>query len=194
MSIGASNIHEVKQTLKVINKYHNKVILLYCVSAYPSEESDMNIRSIEYLKNKFKKNFIGLSDHTNSIETSLVASLCGAKIIEKHFIIDNKKTYDSKFSILPEQLKLLTKSIEKYKIILGKYKHSIKKKELDKRKYRRSFYAKKEIKKGEKFNDKNIISLRPKIGLCASRYFRLINKKSKKNYKKFESISKNEIF
>ena len=194
MSIGASNINEVRQALKVINKYHNKVILLYCVSAYPSKESDMNIKSIEYLKKKFKKNFIGLSDHTNSIDSSLVASLCGAKIIEKHFIIDNKKTYDSEFSILPKQLSLLSKNIEKYKLILGTSKHSIKKKELDKRRYRRSFYAKKNIKKGEKFNDQNIISLRPNIGLCASKYFHLINKKSKKNYKKFSPISKNEIF
>lgn len=194
MSIGASNIDEIKRALKLINKYHNNVILLYCVSAYPSKESDMNIKSIIYLKKKFKNNFIGLSDHTNSIDSSLVASVYGAKVIEKHFIIDNKKTYDSEFSILPNQLTLLTKKIDLYKLILGSYKHTIKNNELDKRKYRRSFYAKKKIKKGEKFNDDNITSLRPNLGVCASKYFVLIKKKSKKNYDKFDPISKNEVF
>jgi pseudaminic acid synthase len=194
MSIGASNINEVKRALKVINKHHNKVILLYCVSAYPTKESEMNVKSIEYLKKKFKNNFIGLSDHTKSIHSSLIASICGAKVIEKHFVIDGRKTYDSKFSILPKELTLLAKNLKKYKLILGDSKHSINNNEFDKRRYRRSFYAKKNIKKGEKFDDKNIISLRPNLGLCASNYFKLIKKKSKKNYKKLDPISKNEIF
>ena len=194
MSMGASNIMEAKKALKVINKYHNNVIILYCISSYPSKESDMNVKSIDYIKKKFKNNFIGLSDHTKSIDSSLIASICGAKVIEKHFIIDNRKTYDSEFSILPDQFSMLSKKLKKYKSILGKSKHSINPTEADKRRYRRSFYAKKIIKKGEIFNNENIVSLRPKLGICASKYFQLLNKRSKKNYKKLDPISKNEIF
>ena len=52
---------------------------------------------------------------------------------------------------------------------------------------------KKNLKKGNKFTFDNIVSLRPRTGICSSKYFKLINKKSKKNYLKNSPTSKNEI-
>ena len=104
MSCGASHMEEVKAAVKLINKYHNKLIILYCRTSYPLKEKLANLSTISDLKNKFKNNFIGYSDHTNDNNTSIIASILGAKIIEKHFIIDNKKTFDSKFSIKPQEL------------------------------------------------------------------------------------------
>ena len=193
ISTGASYINEVQKALKVINKHHNRIIILYCRSTYPLKEEDSNLSIIQNFKKKFKKNFIGYSDHTKDNITSLIASNLGAKRIEKHFIIDEKKTYDSSFSIKPNQLLKLKNDLIKNHEIIGHKKHYLLKDEKNKRKYRRSLFAIRDIKVGEKFTEKNIVSLRPKIGVCASKYLRLLNKKSKRRYLKNHPINQNEI-
>ena len=70
ISTGLSTISEIKQSLKVINRYHNKVIILHCVSEYPTKLVNSNLNRIKELKN-LQKNMIGLSDHTNGIISSL---------------------------------------------------------------------------------------------------------------------------
>ena len=57
-----------------IKKFHNKIIILYCV-LIPNYEKDLNLNSIDVLKKKFKNNLIGLSDHTGNIYSSLAASI-----------------------------------------------------------------------------------------------------------------------
>ena len=54
MSTGMSNLDEIKRCIKWINKFHNKIIILYCVSGYPTDESELNLNSLDTLK-KFKK-------------------------------------------------------------------------------------------------------------------------------------------
>ena len=120
--MGMSSIAEVKRCIKWINQYHNKIIILYCVSGYPTPINEMNIRSINILKRNFKKNLIGLSDHTNSIYSSFAASVLGVAVIEKHFVIDDKKTFDSKFSIIPSEMSKLAMGIKKISKSLGKEK------------------------------------------------------------------------
>ena len=193
ISCGASTLNELKETIKLVNKYHNKIVIMYCRTSYPLVENLSNLNTILNIKKIFKNNFIGYSDHTNKNTTSLISAILGAKIIEKHFIIDNKKTYDSKFSIKPKQLSDLKKHLNFNYDIIGYRKPYLLKDELSKRNYRRSIYAKKNIKKGNKFTFDNIVSLRPRTGICSSKYFKLINKKSKKNYLKNSPISKNEI-
>ena len=117
----------------------------------------------------------------------------GAKIIEKHFIVDDKKTYDSDFSIKPNEFKKLKKEIINDFKIIGYKKPYLLMDEKIRRKYRRSIYAIKNIRAGEKFREKNITTLRPKIGLCSSKYFQIINKFSKRDYKKDSPIKFDEI-
>lgn len=193
ISCGASKLTELRKTIKLINKYHNKIVIMYCRTSYPLVENLSNLDTILNIKKLFKNNFIGYSDHTNKNTTSLISAILGAKVIEKHFIIDNKKTYDSKFSIKPKQLSDLKKHLNSNYDIIGYKKPYLLKDELTKRDYRRSIYAKKDIKKGNKFTSDNIISLRPRVGICSSKYFKLINRKSKKNYLKNSPISKNEV-
>jgi len=193
MSCGSANMSEVGKAVKMINKFHNKLIIMYCRSSYPLNEDDSNLSSIKYLKKKFPKNIIGYSDHTNSSNTSRIACNLGAKIIEKHFIIDNKKTYDSEFSIKPIQFKKLKKEIALDFKIIGNKKPYLLQDEKVRRKYRRSIFTTKSIKVGEKFTDKNIKTLRPKIGLCSSKYFNILNKNSKRNYIKNSPINIDEI-
>ena len=166
--------------MREVRKYHNKIVLLHCVSEYPTENKNADISRILKIKKKFKLNFIGLSDHTNNIYSSLAAIPLGVVAIEKHFKISKKsKSLDSSFSIYPSQMR----ELKKFTLKISESLQPSKGKKIIKKNLRRSIYSKREIKKGEKLNKDNIISLRPKIGICSSKYFYLLNKKAKRNIK-----------
>ena len=183
LSSGASSYDEIKNAKKLINKYHNNLIILYCVSGYPTPLEEANINIIDKFKKKFNKNLIGLSDHTNTRYSSLSASAKNIAVIEKHFIISKKiRSEDNKFSITPEQFKDLSINSKLIFKSLGEKKFHLKESEKKSIIFRRSIFTTKKIKKGERFSNKNIKSLRPFIGLSSSYYFRLIGKKAKRNY------------
>ena len=184
LSTGMSNILEIKKAIKIINKYHNNIVILHCISNYPTKIKDADLNKILYLKKLFPKYEIGLSDHTNGISTSIIATHIGVSYIEKHFNLDNMKTADSAFSIKPYQLKELSESIG-YLFDSFKKRNSLQKKNIF---LRRSIFSSKNIKKNEKITIDNINTLRPKIGICASKFYKILNKKAKRNIKKNEPI------
>ena len=189
ISTGNSSINEIEVAINTIKKYYNKIIILHCVSSYPTELENTNLNRINELKRKFKQYYIGLSDHTIGIESTIASIPLGIVAVEKHFKLNNKlNSVDSKFSISPEKLKQLSK----IKNAIFNSLNIKKKSTIDKIsiKLRRSIFATKDIKKGEKFNYKNIDTLRPKIGLSASKFFKILGKRSKKNIKKNSPIRK----
>jgi len=189
LSTGMASDKEIKQAIKIIKKYHKNIIVLHCVSSYPTPEAEANVNTILKLKKNCKGLPIGISDHTNDINSSLASIPLGSVLIEKHFKISkNLKSLDSKFSITPDQLQeLKNRSIKIYQS-LGKTKSKITKSERLSLRLRRSIFAKKNIKKGERISKNNIISLRPKIGIDAKDYFKIIGKKSKNNIFKNQPI------
>ncbi len=191
ISTGMASINEIGRAIKIIEKHHNKIIILHCISNYPTKLKDTFLKNINYLKHKFKKYPIGLSDHTNNIYSSIASIPLGIVAIEKHFNIDNKKTPDSSFSISPEMMKNLKK------ISLDIFESTNKDKKLkilNKNLYlRRSIYTRKNIGKNEKISPKNIISLRPKIGICSSQYYKILGKRIKKNTKANQPLFKNNL-
>ena len=192
ISTGMSSISEIETAKKIINKYHNNLVILYCVSGYPTPANECNINAIQTLKNRFKKNLIGLSDHTNNNYSSLAATVKGVTAIEKHFILSKKiHSEDSSFSIEPKEFKILSNDTKKIFETLGGEKIFLKKSENRNLVFRRSIFASKDIKKGELFSKKNLISLRPQIGQSSSNYFKILGKKSKINIKKLNPIPKN---
>ena len=180
LSTGMSSIKEIQNAIDIIRKYHNKIIILHCVSNYPTNLKDTNLGRINELKKIFKNYKIGISDHTSDIFSSIASYSHGVVAIEKHFNLDNKKTTDSNFSITPEKLKLLSQILKDLSI-KPKRNRQVNGNMI---KLRRSIFASKNIKKNETFKPGNIETYRPKIGLCASNYFKIIGKKSRKNIKK----------
>ncbi len=180
ISTGMCSITEIQNAINVIKKFHNKIIILHCVSNYPTKLKDVNLKRINKLKKIFKNYKIGISDHTNDIFSSIASYSHGVVAIEKHFNLDNKKTTDSEFSITPKKLKLLSQILRD---LSTKPKNN---KQINGNmiKLRRSIFASKNIKIDETFEVSNIETYRPKIGLCASNYFKIIGKKSKRNIKK----------
>ena len=189
LSTGMANLKEIHDAIKIIKKYHQKIIILYCVSGYPTPESQSNINGIKFLRNKFKNFLIGISDHTNDINSSLASVALGANVIEKHYKISNKiKSLDSSFSVDYNQMRELRIRSEKIYISLGNKIKKIKNSEKKSIFLRRSIFANTDIKKGEKLTKKNIITKRPKIGIGAEFFLKLINKKIRKNKKKNDPI------
>ena len=194
ISTGMANLQEIKNAVNLIKKYHKNIILFYCVSGYPTPENEVNLLNIELLKKKFPNILIGISDHTNSINSSLAATSLGIVAIEKHFKTSNSvKSEDSKFSINPKQLLELKKFSKVYYEMRGKKAFEIKKSERNSKIFRRSIFSTKKILKGEKFSKSNIGTYRPNIGLCASNYFKLIGKRSIKTLERFSPIKKKYI-
>ena len=127
-----ATLKEIKRAVKVIEKYHKKIIILYCVSGYPTQEKDANISTITEFKKIFRNYFIGISDHTDNIYSAFTATALGATLIEKHFIINKKlNSLDKSFSIDIKQLKELKKITEKMFISLGKPEIGPKRNELN---------------------------------------------------------------
>jgi len=195
LSTGLSNIKEIKEAVKIINKYHNKVIIMHCVSEYPTKLENINFQRINKLKKIFKKNLIGLSDHTNNIYSSQMSLAFGVVAIEKHIkLSENSKSTDSKFSISLDDLNILRKTIDSiYVGINSKGTFKLNKENKSSLIFRKSIFTIKDIKKDEVFSSKNLDTFRSKIGVSANNYLKIIGQKSKKNLKKFSPIYGNHF-
>lgn len=119
MSTGMADIKEITEACKVLeNTSVVDVSLLHCVSAYPTKEVDANLGAISTLKSHFPNHTIGHSDHTSDIKVPLYAVAYGAKVIEKHFMIE-KECVDAPVSINEEQMTTLVKEVRLLEQILG---------------------------------------------------------------------------
>ena len=195
ISTGGSSLKEVKSAIKIIEKYHKKIILMHCVSGYPTPIEEANINSIKFLQKNFKNYFVGLSDHTKSIDTSIGAISVGAKLIEKHFIVSNRiKSEDKEFSISSKDLKKLKNYVINIHKSLGNEKKNIQKVEKENRFFRRSIYAIRDIKKGNKLSKLNIACFRPELGISSNKYFDVLGKKVKIDIKKNQPLKKNYFY
>jgi len=189
LSTGMSSLEEIKEAVSTAKSAGAKdIALLKCVSSYPAKYEEMNLRTIPDMAKKFKLP-IGLSDHTLGIATSLAAICLGAKIIEKHFTLSRAvKTPDSFFSIEPLELKSLAENIRIAAKSLGKITYGLTNDEKKSRIFRRSLFVVKNIKKGEKFSEDNIKSIRPTYGIKPKYLEDIIGRKSKKYLVKGEPL------
>ena len=192
LSTGLSTIMDIRKALQVLfrNSYHKKnTIILHCNTEYPTPLKDVNLLAMLKIKKEFDLEF-GYSDHTAGIEVPPLAVSMGAMIIEKHFTINKKLVGpDHKSSLNPVELKKMISKIKETELIMGIEKKFITSSEEKNLKVvRKSIYAKKEISKGEFFSLTNLSFKRPAIGMSPMNYKKLLNKKSKKNYKKNQLI------
>ena len=179
ISTGMASLKEIENTYKHAKKHGSKkIILLYCVSNYPSKNSDFNIKNIKILKQKFKCE-VGLSDHSKDNLIAALAVSQGATIIEKHIALENqKKGLDIEFSLKGKELREFRKVIDDSYNLLKNNNFSRSKSENKSKTFRRSIFAVKKIKKGEKFDIYNIRRIRPGHGLQPVYYNLLLGKKS----------------
>ncbi len=185
ISLGLLNykqIYKLKRYVASLTKLNN-VTFLHCVTNYPVDPEEANLKSIPYLKDKLKMN-IGYSDHTLGITAPIIATTYGAKIIEKHFTLNNNqsKFRDHKISVDPKNMKVMVNEIENTSKMLGVYKkESAKGEKKNLFLARRSLYLRRSIQKNEKISKKNLMILRPQAGIPLEKLKKILGKKSKKN-------------
>lgn len=118
-STGQNTIKEVENVIKAINKYHNDIIPMHCISSYPMKDTDANLAVLSRLQTDLGRN-IGFSDHSEGHITSGLAVAMGAVCIEKHFTIDNNLAGpDHSFSMNPATMKQLVDHITLVETIIG---------------------------------------------------------------------------
>ena len=119
VSTGMTTIEEIEDIVKIFKKNNCPITLMHTVSTYPSEESDLNLRCIKTLKDKFNLP-IGYSGHETAVSPSVMAVVLGAEVVERHITL-NRAMYgsDQSASLEPNGMKALCQTIKKVNICLG---------------------------------------------------------------------------
>tara|TARA_B100000795_G_scaffold268820_1_gene256610 strand:+ start:386 stop:1390 length:1005 start_codon:yes stop_codon:yes gene_type:complete len=191
LSTGMSSLEEIKNAKKILEKSGTKsknIIIMHCISDYPTKIKDLNLKFINTIK-KISET-VGFSDHSLGYEASMAAVALGVKFIEKHFTLDKKmKGPDHSISLNVDELGIFIKKIRITEELLGKNIKIITKGEKILKKYaRKSIVASKKIKKGNFFTKFNLTTKRPGDGLSPALWNQTLGLKAKKNYKQDEKI------
>lgn len=186
ISTGVAEKKDIREAIKACHSEKNfDITLLKCTSDYPSNIKKANICTMVDIKDRFDVK-IGVSDHSVGEMVPIVAASLGATIIEKHFILSRKiNTLDSLFSMEPDEFKRMVEAVRTVETILGEINYQVSEED---RMRRKSIFAIKDIKKGEKFTEKNIGSIRSGFGILPKYYDKIIGKKSDKNIKKGQPL------
>jgi pseudaminic acid synthase len=179
ISTGMADLNEIDLAYEAARKNGAKnIILLYCVSNYPSKISDFNFNNIKILKDRYNCK-IGFSDHSVDNKVVAAAVAAGAEIIEKHIALGSqKKGFDIAFSLKGREIKEYSRIINETSSMMGKKFFFRNKTEIKSMRFRRSIYAVNDIKKGEIFSKYNIRVIRPGMGLHPIYFEKIINRKS----------------
>lgn len=183
ISTGIATIDEIQDVVDICRSVGNEnIILLKCTSEYPAKLDEANLKTIPNMRDTFGVE-VGFSDHTMGHIAPVVAVTLGAKVIEKHFILDkNIGGADSAFSLDKKEFEEMIKAVRDTEKLLGKVDYSMTEKKKKSRQFARSLYVSKDIKKGEVFSNNNIRSVRPGYGLHPKYLKDFLGKKAKKDY------------
>jgi N,N'-diacetyllegionaminate synthase len=192
LSTGMANMAEVEEAVAALSQ--SQVSILHCTSNYPAPYEDVNLKAMETLKKSFNK-VIGYSDHTLGNEVSISAVTMGAKIIERHFTLNQELPGpDHKASLEPEDLKDLIKSVRHVEAALGSgIKKCMPSEEPTKKVARKSLIALKAIEPGDTFTEENLGIKRPGDGIEPKYLPLLLGRKAKSAIKEDKTITWDEI-
>jgi len=185
LSTGIANEKDINLALKTIRKHNkNKIVLLKCTSSYPAPFEEANLLTLSDFKNRYDV-IPGISDHTLGSTAPIVATALGAKVIEKHFILDKSiGGPDSTFSMSEKDFTEMVHSIRLAEKLLGKITYSLTDKQKRGRDHSRSLYIIKDVKKGEIVTEENTKSIRPGFGLHPKYLNEILGKKFKSDLNK----------
>ena len=166
LSTGIANKEDIELALDACRRMGNKnIALLKCTSSYPAPIEEANLVMINDLAERYNV-ISGLSDHTLGSTAPVVATVLGAKIIEKHFIIDRSiGGPDASFSMNEKEFTLMVNAVRDAEKSIGKINYRLTEKQLKGRDFSRSLYIVSDLKKGETLNESNLKSIRPGFGM-----------------------------
>ena len=194
LSTGIATLEDIELAIQTIkNIGDNEIALLKCTSSYPAPLEEANLIMIQDFKDRFKVS-TGLSDHSLGSTAAIVATCLGAKIIEKHFILNHSiGGPDASFSLDEKEFSQMVQEIRAAEKSIGEVDYELTKKQKKGRDFSRSLYVVKDIKKGEIITDKNVRSIRPGYGLHPKFLPEVLGKKTIKDAFKGDRFTLNLI-
>ena len=185
ISTGIATLSDIEEALAACKREGNdQIALLKCTSEYPTPFEEVNLKTIPNLAVTFKS-VVGLSDHTSGIAVPIASVALGAKIIEKHIILDrNLGGPDSAFSLEPHEFKSMVKAVREVEKALGEVNYELTEHIRKSREFSRSLFVVKDMNKGEIYTKDNIRSIRPGFGISPKHLKEILGQKARINIKK----------
>lgn len=185
LSTGIAELDDIELAIATCRKTgNNEIVLLKCTSSYPAPIEEANLLTITDMRQRFGVE-VGLSDHTLGTLTPVVAVTLGARVIEKHFILDKSVGGpDASFSLDEREFSEMVNAIRDAEKAIGAISYDLTEKVKESRKFSRSLFVVKDIKAGEMFTEENVRSIRPGYGLHPKYLPKLIGNISKCEIKK----------
>lgn len=177
ISTGMAELKDIELAVNVCrNVGNNDIALLKCTSSYPAPIEEANLKMIRDMNERFGV-VTGLSDHTIGSIAPIISVAFGAKIIEKHFILDRSiGGPDSSFSMNEFEFKEMVDSIREAQKSIGTTDYSLSTKQKNSAIFKRSLYVVKDISKGQVVTRENVKSIRPGFGLHPKYYNEILGK------------------
>lgn len=178
LSTGIAEQEDIMLALEACQRVgNNDIALLKCTSSYPAPINEANMAMVKDLSDRFKV-VSGLSDHTMGATVPIVATTFGAKIIEKHFILDRSiGGPDASFSMNEEEFTSMVKAVREAESAIGVVNYSLTEKQKKGKDFSRSLYVVEDIKEGEIITEKNVRSIRPGFGMHPKYFNEILGKK-----------------
>ena len=194
ISTGIATIDEIQDAVDICRgEGNNEIVLLKCTSAYPAALEDANLKTIPNLAETFGV-VSGFSDHTLGITAPVAAVVLGAKVIEKHFILDKSiGGADADFSLDKEEFAQMIKAVRDTEKLLGNVDYSMNEKKKKSRQFARSLYISNDVKAGQYLDEKNIRSVRPSFGMHPKEYAKVLGKRFQADFEKGTPLSWDKI-
>lgn len=180
ISTGIASLSEIEEAVNICREVGNdQIVLLKCTSSYPAKAEDANLSTLKNMGELFDVE-VGVSDHSIGLAVPIISTALGASIIEKHIILDSQiGGPDASFSLDFNQFKDMVLNVREAESAIGVVDYSMSEKKLENRLIARSLFVVKDIKKGERFTEENVRSIRPGHGLSPKYLATLIGKKAK---------------
>lgn len=190
ISTGIAEKEDITEAINAcLRMNNNEVILLKCTSAYPTPLSEVNLNLISKMRADFDC-IVGLSDHTEGGLVPVGAVALGAKVIEKHFILDrNLGGPDSEFSMEPDEFKKMVEDVRSMEQTLGIAEYKLSERVIKNKQFARSLYIVKDVRKGDVLTKENIRSVRPGFGLHPKYFSQILGKNFNQDLEKGTRLS-----
>lgn len=194
LSTGIATLKDIELALDACHRMGNHdIALLKCTSSYPAPIEEANMVMVQDFAERFGV-IPGLSDHTMGSTVPVVATCFGAKIIEKHFILDRSVGGpDASFSMTEEEFTQMVKAVREAEKAIGMVDYTLTEKQIKGRDFSRSLYVVKDIKAGEVITEENVRSIRPGFGMHPRLYREVLGKTAAKNLSKGDALIQSDV-
>jgi pseudaminic acid synthase len=189
ISTGIAELEDIELAIDACKRMGNdNIAILKCTSSYPAPIEEANMAMIRDFEKRFGV-ISGLSDHTMGATVPIVATSMGAKIIEKHFILDRSiGGPDASFSMNEAEFTEMVNAVREAEKAIGKVDYHLTDKQKSGKAFSRSLYVVKDMKAGDVITEENVRSIRPGYGLHPKYYAQILGKKVNTDLEKGDPI------